>query len=177
MIDISIVKNKGGLEKYLLDQRLKRNSFPCRFTGLVPYAFKTHGYTSLKVLYLRNNSIINIHVEAFLKLDSLHTLDLSNNMLNAVPSEALYVLPYLHNLNLASNNLMLIPDFAFQGIPTLKQLDLSGNRISDFETKALSGLTSLQVCLKYFMYKVKIIFFIVVNVSMIQKVNTFCFGF
>lgn len=116
-----------------------------RFTGLVPYAFKTHGYTSLKVLYLRNNSIINIHVEAFLKLDSLHTLDLSNNMLNAVPSEALYVLPYLHNLNLASNNLMLIPDFAFQGIPTLKQLDLSGNRISDFETKALSGLTSLQI--------------------------------
>lgn len=101
-------------------------------------------YESLRKLLLRNNSIAEIHTNAFTGLVSLITLDLHSNKITDVPTEALRSLPALQTLILSANSIQHIGKGAFPDLPYLAELRIDGNHLFIVDDYALSSLINLQ---------------------------------
>lgn len=89
-------------------------------------------YTSIKFLYLADNSIFSVDDDTFAPLYYLETLDLSMNVIQTIPSSILN-LPSLRNLYLSGNPLVTL-EAVMKTIPKpikapLEQLDLSNCRL------------------------------------------------
>ena len=111
-------------------------------------------HTSIKFIYLRNNSITKFNENAFYHLNSLRTLDLSNNLLRQIPATgngSRKGHKYIEALNLAHNQFVYWPpwfcDSSMNGrslYPRLKSLELRGNAIMVLNRTAWSCLKRLQ---------------------------------
>ncbi|XP_068146174.1 leucine-rich repeats and immunoglobulin-like domains protein 3 [Drosophila tropicalis] len=130
--------------------------------------------TKLHYLSLSNNSISRIDLDTWEFTQSLESLDLSHNAISEFKSGHLECQQRLKSLNLAHNKLQYLPDNTFdcaknleelnlrrnrlawiiedqtaiapfKSLRKLRRLDLHGNNLKQISSKALSGLSSLEL--------------------------------
>ena len=103
------------------------------------------GLTSLQVLYLHNNKLVNLPEGVFSDLTSLEWLDLENNQLASLPVGVFSSLTSLERLYLSWNQLTSLPEGVFSSLTSLEWLYLFGNQLTSLPEGVFSGLTSLQM--------------------------------
>ncbi|XP_030384291.1 leucine-rich repeats and immunoglobulin-like domains protein 3 [Scaptodrosophila lebanonensis] len=130
--------------------------------------------TKLTYLSLSNNSISRIEMDTWEFTQSLEVLDLSHNNISEFKPQHLDCLQRLKQLNLAHNKLQFLQDSTFDCVKSLedlnlrrnglawiiedqtapppfkslrmlRKLDLYGNNLKQISSKALSGLTNLEL--------------------------------
>ncbi|KAJ3191785.1 hypothetical protein HK101_007410 [Irineochytrium annulatum] len=96
--------------------------------------------TSLKALMLNNNSILRIDNISSIK--NLNTIVLSHNSITVI--ENIFTLPALTKLSLSHNRVRVIPD-TLASLSSLRELRLAHNRILSLPSRAMSGLSALEI--------------------------------
>uniref|UniRef100_A0A2M4ACT6 Putative conserved plasma membrane protein n=2 Tax=Anopheles triannulatus TaxID=58253 RepID=A0A2M4ACT6_9DIPT len=99
---------------------------------------------NLVKLFLSENSIETISLNAFAGLSRLKTLDLSHNRLEQLDQQLFEQNGQLVELNLAHNNFMMLSNRPFLTSNTIRMLDLSGCRIPQIFDATFSELPNLQ---------------------------------
>ncbi|XP_073988540.1 leucine-rich repeat and fibronectin type-III domain-containing protein hattifattener isoform X2 [Rhodnius prolixus] len=144
-IDLLYVNNSsvkalvaGGLRNLKLTN-LQLSS--CRIKTVAPGAFDGL-HPTLKNLYLQDNELEEVPIEALRGLKNLTTLDLSKNKITRITDNAFATLTSLTTLKLAENNLT-ISRHAFNGLESsLKNLNLKATRQKRVP-EAVRGLRTL----------------------------------
>ncbi|XP_028969078.1 insulin-like growth factor-binding protein complex acid labile subunit [Galendromus occidentalis] len=95
----------------------------------VSRSFSFSDYSSLRVLDLSQNQLVDLHQRSFASLLALEILDLSKNMIAGLSNGTLDGLSHLEQLLLAYNYIDEIPAGTFRELTVLQRLDLSHNRI------------------------------------------------
>ena len=98
----------------------------------------------LEELNLGQNRISNIDGRAFEGLSALRVLQLDDNQLRVLPTHAFRPLAGLAELRIGLNAFSTLEDDAFRGLATLAVLDLSGAGLSNISEHALRGLPGLR---------------------------------
>uniref|UniRef100_A0A914MNV2 Uncharacterized protein n=1 Tax=Meloidogyne incognita TaxID=6306 RepID=A0A914MNV2_MELIC len=126
------------------------------------------GLVKLERLLLFNNSIQNIHEEAFRELkNSLEYLNISHNLITKLPAAIgrlsrvetvdlshnkistyynfiLNKMPHLTHLNLSQNLLTSIDNYVFDGCESLLEINLGSNRIQNISPDAFNKCPKLR---------------------------------
>ncbi|XP_050089125.1 uncharacterized protein LOC126573211 isoform X2 [Anopheles aquasalis] len=100
-------------------------------------------YDNLVKLFLSENSIETISLNAFAGLTRLTTLDLSHNRLEQLDGQLFERNGQLVEVNLAHNNFMTLSNRPFLTSSSIKMLDLSGCRIPQIFDATFSELPNL----------------------------------
>uniref|UniRef100_A0A2M3ZDU4 Uncharacterized protein n=1 Tax=Anopheles braziliensis TaxID=58242 RepID=A0A2M3ZDU4_9DIPT len=100
-------------------------------------------YDNLVKLFLSENSIETISLNAFAGLTRLKTLDLSHNRLEQLDGQLFERNGQLVELNLAHNNFMMLSNRPFLTSSSIRMLDLSGCRIPQIFDATFSELPNL----------------------------------
>lgn len=85
---------------------------------------------NLTELNLSDNTIQDIHQQAFEPLVSLHKLNLSHNLVEKLPERLFTKFNPLRVLSLSHNRLKILPGDVFDNLSDLEILDLSNNEIN-----------------------------------------------
>uniref|UniRef100_A0A2M4CGW3 Uncharacterized protein n=1 Tax=Anopheles darlingi TaxID=43151 RepID=A0A2M4CGW3_ANODA len=101
-------------------------------------------YDNLVKLFLSENSIETISLNAFAGLARLKTLDLSHNRLEQLDGQLFERNGQLVELNLAHNNFMTLSNRPFLTSSSIRMLDLSGCRIPQIFDVTFSELPNLR---------------------------------
>ncbi|XP_064100254.1 leucine-rich repeat-containing protein 24-like [Macrobrachium nipponense] len=107
-------------------------------------SFAQEGLINLQKIFLQNNNLHEIDIEAFISLTNLVMLDLSKNELKQIPVYAFQHTPALMELYLSGNSLQHIDSDAFKYLESLKTLDISDCHISKIDASAFEPLTKLE---------------------------------
>ncbi|PSN37590.1 hypothetical protein C0J52_14527 [Blattella germanica] len=97
----------------------------------------------LQYLYLQNNSIDKIEINAFKGLKNLAFLDLNNNKITKLWKNSFHGLLRLSKLNIENCLVREIIPGAFNGLGELHQLYLGGNNLKTLDGKCFDGLPNL----------------------------------
>ena len=102
------------------------------------------GLTSLRTIWLQNNSLSSLHQDIFDGLTSLQNLRLNNNSLSSLDENIFDGLTSLQGLSLRSNSLASLHQDIFEDLTALTNLQLYINSLSSLPEDIFDGLTSLQ---------------------------------
>lgn len=141
-----------------------------RFSDLIDDYFRDMDLIEVEFLYLSNNEIDDITVDAFRGLKRLIVLDLSHNKIRSLrlqtfnhnkKLQTLYLganplkihsdnslhfnIPSLTTLDLASSGLKYIPDSAFTEMREIVSLNLSGNNLTYLDPDVLAPFEHLKI--------------------------------
>nr|XP_022902686.1 connectin-like [Onthophagus taurus] len=107
-----------------------------------PFAFAN--LTSLQILQLAKNQIVNLSHHAFAHLPNLTELYLEDNRIAELKRGVFVGLPSLQKFDIANNNLSIIQDHAFRELSHLIELDMNANYINVLTKEIFTGLSELK---------------------------------
>lgn len=108
---------------------------------LLPMVF--HHVPNLQKLLLSRNNLSIVHDNAFRFTNHLHELELHSNAISIITRETFNGLFRLHRLDLTNNRLKMIGDLTFAEMPELKELLLDNNKLEFVSDRAFTGLAQL----------------------------------
>lgn len=105
----------------------------------------TFALSSLKIMRLDGNFIIEIEEKAFEKTAGLEELKISNNKIEALSPKVFFSLMFLKVLDLGRNKLKMLDNGKFFHTPNLVELKLDDNEIEKISINAFNRLGKLEV--------------------------------
>ena len=102
------------------------------------------GLSALTSLHLQNNGLQELPEDVFEPLGSLTTLRLENNELSELPEGVFDGLSGLDGLFLTLNGLSALPEDVFEGLTAMEVLYLDGNELSALPAEVFDGLSGLR---------------------------------
>lgn len=128
-------------------KKLILNGNQISFLG--PNSFGPANHSSLQVLELRENNLVNISAGAFDSISGLRHLYLDSNRISSLPATLFRSTPQLQTLSLASNPIGGTgdSDWAFLGElgPSLKDLDVGATLVASVNPRLPPVFSSLRV--------------------------------
>lgn len=106
---------------------------------------KLSSYTSLRVLNVSSNSIIEVPSCTHNDSLSLHTLDLSDNGIQTIKGNTFLCLPQLEILYLRENYIQVVTNMMLAGLPRLQHFDISSNYLGAIEVNAFVQCPGLKI--------------------------------
>ncbi|XP_037042584.1 insulin-like growth factor-binding protein complex acid labile subunit [Bradysia coprophila] len=112
----------------------------------IAHLFDLGDLSTLEILNLDENFLVELPPNGFHKLKGLRTLTLSENTISTLQRNCFYGLEALRTLNISGNSITNIQNYIFDGFSTvLKELDISKNYISQIDSNAFQNLNFLQI--------------------------------
>ncbi len=102
------------------------------------------GLSALTSLHLQNNGLSELPEDIFEPLGSLTTLRLESNELSELPEDIFEGLSGLDGLFLTLNGLSALPGDVFEGLTAMEVLYLDGNSLSALPSEVFDGLSGLR---------------------------------
>ena len=121
--------------------RLKDDNFFSHLSKLS--AADVKGFTMLKNLWIKENSLSTLDRETLCQMPELRTLDLTNNSISKLSADLFSCLSELRSLYIGGNVITSIQPGAFAGLDRLKFLKLRGNQLLELSWGIFNNLTSL----------------------------------
>ncbi len=103
------------------------------------------GLTSLRILDLGSNELIELPADILLGLTALNSLHLQYNQFRSLPETVFTGRTALRELSLYGNQLGSLPDGVFSDLSSLRRLNLTNNRLFSMPRGIFSSLMSLEV--------------------------------
>lgn len=97
--------------------------------------------SSLEILDLTDNALLNFPTRALLGLVNLRKLYLDYNLIASLSVDNLETIPQVDELSLAFNLINELPDGVFSSLSNLRLLNLHGNKLSVCDSKIFDGVS------------------------------------
>ncbi|CAC5419710.1 SLIT3 [Mytilus coruscus] len=101
----------------------------------------------LKHLFVNDNQISVVQVNAFEDCEIMDTIYLQYNKIRSIESFTFINMPKLIKLYIDNNEISTIEPYSFMNLPNLLNMDLSGNNMSHIDETMFRNLTSLSLLL------------------------------